>query len=787
MSVLHGVFAGSDGSVGRSLGRGVTVVPAAVAVLLVAVVGLQLVPVVGLFAGQAQSDAVAMAAPEDEEWRYQTGADVETSPTVVDGTVYVGADDNKLHAVDAADGSRKWTYQAGSNVESSPTVVDGVVYVGADDEKLHAVDATDGSRKWTYQTGSNVDSSPTVADGTVYVGSDDNNLYALNATDGSRKWTYQTGDYVDSSPTVADGVVYVGSRDGNLYGFDTLDGSIEFIYESGSLESSPTVADGTVYAGSDDDNLYALNAANVGAESRGSRVLLGTLGHNDRFVADGSLSTGGSDDADMTDDSNDADIIDGSEQPTDGAIVDPADDVELAVDVSVDGNATVEFYDYETGNPDNDPLIGNQSVGEGESTPSTDWNSGNRSQSEQWYVVLKDSSGTRDIAGPFAFSAGGTVVARDGETGEIISDRTVRFNTTYPNGSEAFDRKPGVFNLSEVNAEEDERIRIEVKAQNYYERTVTVWGKGSDADVYLERGETWAADPATDDPENTANADNDPDRYLSRFTLRDGTSRYPPPNTTLALRTDVDGDGKNDLVHRSSFGADNRVGARVKQDRQYQLVIENDAGDTRRLGAWTALGDELVELQVRGFDFDIPEAGASGYTSQASIEEGNDIERISWQFSDPDEATFRLEVAIYERDNRSNGLLNQTYNDLGNASYTQLLTGNQTGKAWVVELSGTRNGESFTSREVVGETDLAPGIPLDPFYQEMFAGLLLLVLAGVFGGVRAEAGAIIVPMTAGVLFWMEWLPGAVTAGAILVALFVAILYRIRATPQPGVR
>jgi hypothetical protein len=480
-------------------------------------------------------------------------------------------------------------------------------------------------------------------------------------------------------------------------------------------------------------------------------------------------------------------IIDGSEQPPDGANVDPTANVDLAVDVRVDDDATVEFYDYQTGNPDNDPLIGSQQVTSGTSTASARWYSNERDATEEWYVILKDSTGTRDTAGAFRFSAGGQVVARDADTGDIIDDRTVRFDTTYPGGSQTFDRSPGVLDLSDVNADQGDRIRIDVRAQHYYERTVEVPNKQSDADIYLERGPNWNSNPSSDDPENTSSVEDDPDRYLSRFELEDRTGRYPPSNTTLAIKRDMDGDGQVDLIHRESFGAANRVGAHVKQDRQYQLIIENEDGDRRRLGAWTAIGESLVQLQVRAFDFNIPEQGA-GWASHASVEETeNDTEMFRWQFSDPSEATSRLEVAIYERDNRSNGLLNQTYSDLGNVSYTQQLTGNQTGKAWAVELNGTRNGERFTSREIVGATDLSPGIPLDPFYQEMFAVLLLLVLAGVFGGIRAETGAIIVPMTAAVLFWMGWLPGVVTASAIAAALFIAVLYRIRSTPQPGVR
>jgi len=912
-----------------------------------------------VYVGSTDNNVYALdASSGGQEWSFSTGGRVLSSPTVADGTVYVGSWDNKIYALDKSDGSIEWTFTTGDVVYSSSTVADGTVYVGSYDNTLYALDAANGSKQWTFTTGGAVQPSPTVDNGTVYLGSHDNSLYALDASSGSQKWSYATGGKIESAPTVADGTVYVGSLDDTVYALDASSGSQEWSYATGgSVKAGPTVADGTVYVGSDDYDVYALEASDAGADSEGTRNLHGSLGHNDLFSADGVLgeplsgsvtdgeggpiegasvdavntstgsteattttnATGGyevgvdageydvtatangydtttktvdvpeggttvdftlssrttitdpdppdgatvseppvdlsvlanttnqsvqSIDVDFYEQTNgtvtpsndtqigsatvstgeratvtwdppkgtyewyavgtadsggqdtggpytlgigEADIIDGSEQPPDGANVDPTENVDLAVDVRVDDDATVEFYDYETGNPDNDPLIGSQSVTSGTSTASARWYSNERDATEEWYVILKDSTGTRDTAGAFRFSAGGQVVARDAETGAIIDDRTVRFDTTYPGGSQTFDRSPGVLDLSEVEAEQGDRIRIDVQAQNYYERTVEVPNKQSDADIYLERGTNWSSNPSSDDPQDTANVEDDPDRYLSRFELEDRTGRYPPSNTTLAIKRDMDDDGQVDLIHRSSFGAANRVGAHVKQDREYQLIIENDDGDRRRLGAWTAIGESLVQLQVRAFDFNIPEQGA-GWASHASVEESdNETEVFRWQFSDPSEATSRLEVEIYERDNRSNGLLNQTYSDLGNVSYTQQLTGNQTGKAWIIELDGTRNGEAFTSREIVGATDLSPGIPLDPFYQEMFAVLLLLVLAGVFGGIRAETGAIIVPMTAAVLFWMGWLPGVVTASAIAAALFIAVLYRIRSTPQPGVR
>ena len=73
------------------------------------------------------------------KWTYATGGEVRSSPAVADGVVFVGSQDKKLHAVDAATGEAKWTYATGGAVWSSPAVADGVVFVGSWDKKLHAV------------------------------------------------------------------------------------------------------------------------------------------------------------------------------------------------------------------------------------------------------------------------------------------------------------------------------------------------------------------------------------------------------------------------------------------------------------------------------------------------------------------------------------------------------------------------------------------------------------------------------------------------------------------------
>lgn len=194
-------------------------------------------------------------------WRFAADSFIASSPAIAaDGTIYVGAWDSKLYALNP-DGSLKWTYAAGSGIVSSPTLGgDGTIYFGAYDNKVYAL-SPDGTKLWEFATDDFVTSSPLIgSDGTVYVGSWDNNLYAINP-DGSEKWRFSTDSFVSSSPALGlDGTIYVGSWDNNLYAVNP-DGSEKWHFTTESAVSgSPAVgADGTVYIGSWDGTLYAVD------------------------------------------------------------------------------------------------------------------------------------------------------------------------------------------------------------------------------------------------------------------------------------------------------------------------------------------------------------------------------------------------------------------------------------------------------------------------------------------------------------------------------------------------
>lgn len=249
-----------------------------------------------VFAGSAGDFYAVDAADGTEQWKFDNwGGAVYSSPTVADSTVYIGSVDENLWALDAANGTEKWRFPTESYIWSSPTVTGGTVFVGSEDNTLYAVDSNSGEELWTFDTGDSVHSSPTVVDSTVFVGSEDHNLYALDANSGEEQWRYETNGGVFSSPTVADGTIFIGGgfANNNVYALSAGDGTEQWSFETGDfVRSSPTVVNNTVFVGSRDNNVYALSTSD-GTEQWSFET--GGAVFSSPTVADGTVFVGSKD------------------------------------------------------------------------------------------------------------------------------------------------------------------------------------------------------------------------------------------------------------------------------------------------------------------------------------------------------------------------------------------------------------------------------------------------------------------------------------------------------------
>jgi outer membrane protein assembly factor BamB len=196
-----------------------------------------------VFVGSADTNFYALDAETGaERWRFRTDGAIRSSAAVVDGTAYFSSRDGFLFALKAADGSEVWRCKIAEKTQtastdnwdyfdSSPTVVDGTIYLGSGDKRLYAIDAATGQTNWTFLARGKLRSTPAVVDGVVYVGGLDGYLYALEAASGTNLWKFKTqgnGNFpvgeVFHAPAVVDGVVYFGSRDSALYALDAATG-----------------------------------------------------------------------------------------------------------------------------------------------------------------------------------------------------------------------------------------------------------------------------------------------------------------------------------------------------------------------------------------------------------------------------------------------------------------------------------------------------------------------------------------------------------------------------------
>ncbi len=74
------------------------------------------------------------AATGDTAWRFDTELPLGHSPTVVDGTVFVGGLDKRVYALNADTGALLWQFAgAAGGFSANPLVVDGRVMLGSRD------------------------------------------------------------------------------------------------------------------------------------------------------------------------------------------------------------------------------------------------------------------------------------------------------------------------------------------------------------------------------------------------------------------------------------------------------------------------------------------------------------------------------------------------------------------------------------------------------------------------------------------------------------------------------
>lgn len=199
-------------------------------------------------------------------WVFPAGP-IESSPLLLDGSVYVTTLEGNLIRLDRTDGMEEWRFKTSDGesakpIRSTPATDGENIYFGSDEGTVYAVSRSSGQLTWKYRGRGGIFAGPTIAGTSVVVGDLSGVVMCLDAKTGMVKWTYETGSRI-YAPVAADAsTVYACSADGKLHALDAGTGKRKWFFSARSVFASPPLVAGDfLYVGSLDRMLYALKSA----------------------------------------------------------------------------------------------------------------------------------------------------------------------------------------------------------------------------------------------------------------------------------------------------------------------------------------------------------------------------------------------------------------------------------------------------------------------------------------------------------------------------------------------
>lgn len=198
--------------------------------------------------------------------------------------------EEKIVALDTADGTRLWEYPAKDDREAKfyavPTLDNGTLYIGDWEGRLHSVNSADGTKNWIYtpdretivgpvslKATDRVISGVAVDSDKVFFGLGSENVVALSRGTAAEIWTFKTGHgvwgtplYLPANPEVAGSraVLYVVSLDHHLYALDPESGNTLWSKDLGGAAPGNMVYDAELnrlYIGTFASELVVLDLA----------------------------------------------------------------------------------------------------------------------------------------------------------------------------------------------------------------------------------------------------------------------------------------------------------------------------------------------------------------------------------------------------------------------------------------------------------------------------------------------------------------------------------------------
>jgi len=399
----------------------------------------------------------------------------------------------------------------------------------------------------------------------------------------------------------------------------------------------------------------------------------------------------------------------------------------------------------------------------------------------QWSATISDSFGNQLNTSTFSFKIPDELTLRDvSDPTNIIDeagvDATVRF---YEEGDDdVYPRSPtnGVIDMQGLPVNQPFVVGVRDDSDTYISRLTLI-------DTIFEQQSVYLINSTLD----TA---------IIQFTIEDRTGQFAGAGTKIQIRRAINtttspaDQEEYVIVAGDVVGAQLQFETELEQDVRYRVRIENEQGETRQLGAFTARVDQVIGLTISGIDVgvDIPEDEP---VIETSLDESNPNTTIAqFAYVDLAQETTSLQLEVLQAGNTSNVLDTAEISGPPNIKtfqHTTTLTGDESEYKLLYDVEYVRNGQTFEVRKAYGLNQYPIGLPLSGPWKSIFSVGFLIVLAGVFSVRNARIGAIIIPGVAALLYSIGFLTGVATILGIALAMVLAIGYNLAFAGRGAIR
>ncbi len=179
-------------------------------------------------------------------WRVRLGGSVDGSPIVVGGRVYVGTNEGRMCAVDAATGRLLWTFEAAGAIAMAAGAWSGRIVFGDAAGFFYCLSADTGKQLWRLHTRDSIVASPLMLGEACYWGGMDGLMRAVRVADGTVLWQRRLNGPISAS-AVSDGrAVYIADESGVIWALDARSGHVIWSTKTDAWGMSPLVLAGGV-------------------------------------------------------------------------------------------------------------------------------------------------------------------------------------------------------------------------------------------------------------------------------------------------------------------------------------------------------------------------------------------------------------------------------------------------------------------------------------------------------------------------------------------------------------